>query len=77
MVIILGRMAMAGLIERPKVNCVYYWGCLLELLGMFGKTTGDNIKNIGTYTVPMFFGWAIRFRTRTKTTKMSCATITP
>ena len=34
MVIILGRMAMAGLIERPKVNCVYYWGCLLELLGI-------------------------------------------
>ena len=25
----------------------------------------------------LLLGWAIRFRTRTKTTKMSCATITP
>ena len=29
------------------------------------------------FTFDIFFGWAIRFRTRTKTTKMSCATITP
>ena len=58
MVIILGRMAMAGMIERPKVNCVYYWGCLLELLGMFGKTTGDNInKHRNSRGVPMPVKW--------------------
>lgn len=42
-----------------------------------GESLYKKTKKGCTIIDTSFFGWAIRFRTRTKTTKMSCATITP